>query len=470
MTYIQGYKDRFFLGQQAYIDTPDVWDGTCALKVLPGTEITPVFATTARGDNHLGRGVNEIVDGPNGPHAVKIEAYYNPFTGSGYAFGDQLLFGALFDTSYSTSEFTMDTAASASGCQTTDTGAVVAGNIIFVKNPSAAAVVQGAWTRIATLSTASGIDTLTFSPTLPFTPTTATVVAACANLRPKADPESSMYLTVARFHGDSEFEQVSGFLPKSLGITVERNAQLKLEWNGVGQHYIQTGRTALTTGINAGALAMVVDDIEKYAGVDATHTAFVDLQPEGVNTLETVEVTAITRPTSTLTITRAAKGTVASAHATAAVIVPWEPTETTSGSPVPCHLGNTYIGGVATKVASAKITIDENWKPVEPAGSEELVDFVGSDLRKVDVEFKLIGSSTDWVEIGAAVNSTSQDVLTWVGNVEAKSLAVYLPIVKWEPVAIPGSPTDLKAATIKARHVLASGSGNNEYTVALSGD
>ncbi len=427
-----GREQGYFVGPESGFTAMTDETATDAFKA-DSVSITGTKVDEIRDDNHAGRSPLETVAGAKGPWAVEIKRKFIPSGTAGLADDLDPLRDAMY-TKSTTTGFTTATC-STTGCTTVTSGAVALYDLLFIPNPTAGQ--PGQVVRVETLTDdgVSGADTIIgWVPTLPFTPAAATAVGAMLQYAARDLVTASKYTTVTKRYS-AGIEKVAGFYPSEYSLVVARGARAEETFKGSGAHHVSIAQTTLNGGVDNATTSWVVDDSLPYDGIDATHTMRITALAEGVNTEETVIVTAVDHDTDTLTVTRSG---APSAHGTGAEIVPYFVSETTTGSQVAGVRGSLYIeGSTRLSIEGATINDNEHFDAVEEYGDDEITAHVTSAPREISGTLTCTGAAGDWQLFGTAIQLSKPSVLLQAGDEKGKVIGVYLQQVKLTNFAIP---------------------------------
>lgn len=186
--------------------------------------------------------------------------------------------------------------------------------------------------------------------------------------------QAKQLVSVHRAHGVSTncqlLESVVGAAVAKLKLTIQGSDPAKLKWSLIGRRLVTTGPATLNGEMSASTTMVVATNDANGFEVDSVVQ---------VGATTNNKITAKTGASCTLTSAATASD--------GATVLPWAPTETTSGQPIAGIDGSitlATVGGSATVyVLAAEIEIDAGIKPYDDEyGAVHVTDF-GVGWRKV---------------------------------------------------------------------------------------
>lgn len=464
-TYNRSLTGRNFAKQQTAFGTAADYVATDAFKCLKDSPLafTAVQDDVARDDNVPTRDVEASVQGKVGPHTWTFGAYALPSGTPGTAPDIDPIMESML-TKSTTTQFTLTGTPTTSILYTTDVGAVTADAIIAL-HTATTDVYQ--CVHVATVTSASGTDTITLSHAVSHLPVAGDIVYATVQYAPRNLVDTTKLFTLARV-GEIDMEQVSSAIADTFKLECAgQSDQAKVTMTGYGARYVSLGKQVLTaSGITDSD--STVDTSMYITGVDSSNPVYATIEAEGVNTAETVKFTAYDTATLSGAITRAQKGTSASAHATNAVMVPYQPSETTAGVPIPGVYGAFYLSGTAFSVNSQSFETKEGVTAIEVYGDTEPSGYEYTGLREPKVTANVF-AKTDSALLKQAMENhagTTYDVLMQFGNRLGKMWAVWLPSVLFKNPSVTPPKNGLIHFTLESKLVLGDGA-DGSYRMAV---
>lgn len=236
------------------------------------------------------------------------------------------------------------------------------------------------------------------------------------------------------------------------------------------------GKTGFTSGVSAlGAAALVGDltlTVTTGHGKRFSVNTRVLISAEGANTDEVVLITAIAG--DVLTVTRAQAGTAASAHAIAAIIGPYQPAATVSGSPVSGTVGECIITGLmgatralsTAEIMSMTLAMTNNGSLRNDAFGTDSAS--GFQVQKREVTFSIeLHLKKETVKLyNQSVAFEPQEIMVQLGKLEGKICAAMINRAEVTIPELPGGGDEDVVATLEGGGYALDSGGNNELFVA----
>lgn len=238
---------------------------------------------------------------------------------------------------------------------------------------------------------------------------------------------------------------------------------------GQGKTVFTSGTSTLGAGALIGATTITV---ATGHGKRFQKNTRVLISAEGANTDEAVLITAIVG--DVLTVTRAQGGTAASAHGLGAVVGPYQPAATTSGSPVSGTVGEVILTGLqgATRalsmleMVSATVALTNNGSLRNDAfGTDSASGFM---VQKREVTFSIdLHLKKEIVGLyNQAVSFTNQELMIQLGKLEGYICAVMIPKAEFTIPAVEGGGDEDVTITLESGAYAEELVGNDEMFLA----
>ena len=452
-----GRLEQYFCKVQSAITAAADPAAADAFRALDVT-LDPVNETQTRDDNDQGRDIPSVVEFEDGPHTAKISAYVLPATAGTAPDLDPVLNSTLEKTTRAS--VTMDTGVPTTTVfQTTDTGIYSAGDIIAIPIELGSSEIEA--NVVDSVSTASGIDTITLENTLSFTPDADTVIPANVQYKPRNQLSSTNYFTLYKFSAIG-VQAIAGCIFTNINISVARGEKAKIEFDVTGRHSFGSGELVLDGGIDDSETSISVTEATagRFYGIDSNHPLHFYMDDE------IVKVTG-TDDDGSMTIDRAEKGTDAASHDDGTVLYPYAPPVATTdlnGVPIPGIQGFCKLDDLSYSITSMGFSSDEGIVPVEEYGSQEISNFVAAARREPKLEGEMTGKTQAWDIVGLAEGRTEFRTLFIMGNETSKAAGVFCGGCYAENFAFPSAPNDTSHVQFSTKNII--GTGDNAFRIA----
>jgi hypothetical protein len=453
---------KFYVKAESTYGTLVFPAGTDAIKVRDGTSLgTKNTERMDRDDNRATRSVQERITGKQGPHEWVIEKYLIPSGTAGTPPDDSVLWTAAFGV-YTNTPATSD-AYTLTDTQGTQCSVSLWDNLSDVEMEAQA----GGIVQTVTIKGAGGDPpTVTFSGVGADHITTgdSDLDLALAGgessiiVDDQYGGETGSLIQIGTDDNSGSGYQVTG---RSGGVSDET-------FTGSGLDDADFDTTQTYTGTTVSVYEVEIDatgtpDTFKWRKDSGAYTSGVSITGAGYQTLaEGVEVgfSATTGhtlgdkwscnvgPYTKWAITPAVGGPVA----LAADVLPFTPTETTAGSPIPGVLGSATLDGVTFPALNYEVTLNNNHNPIHDEVFQSKVTDFTEDLREVvgKLQVRCREDQTTWLNRRADFESIPL-VLT-IGTTAGSICTISLPTVEmeYEPVEKPAQGSAIINIPFKA--------------------
>jgi len=239
---------------------------------------------------------------------------------------------------------------------------------------------------------------------------------------------------------------------------------------GEGKTEFSSGVSSLGLALDGASLTVAVAVGE--GGRFQANTR-VSINPDGANTEEVVLITAVVG--DNLTVTRAQAGTTAGTHGVGAVIGPYQPPQTTSGSPISGTIGEFYIlTGVPPtralstyKLQTANITVNNSGSLRNTQYGQDSA--TGFFVNKREVNF----SSSMWLEkaqiklYNNAKQFVMQEIMIQLGKTLGNVVAAKMDRAEFNTPGIDGGGDEEVVMSFEGMALGSLSGGNDELFVAF---
>lgn len=249
------------------------------------------------------------------------------------------------------------------------------------------------------------------------------------------------------FHETSNtVRAINGCVVNDGELKIVRNAEMTARFAGPGRgEYSHVGTTTVGGAYTSeGTSLTVATGTGHNFHISSGVPLYITVEAEDVNTEEVMKVTA--RAGDVLTVVGAQKTTSASNHGEGAVVRPWSPTLTVTGTPCCCINGGSFkIDGVAFSVEEASLKIDPGRKLLDTEMGEQYPTTFTFDDKLNPRRFRLSVNAkwlyTTLAKIGGALDDDRFALLMRVGpSTAGKRWVIYAPYGKILTTPIPEVP------------------------------
>ncbi|HPM77407.1 MAG TPA: phage tail tube protein [bacterium] len=399
-----GRKEQLYALTESTYGTPVVPGGAGAIKHLSCT-LALNEERTPRADRKITRGLAEQVRGKRSVE-WSIDGYVIPSGSSGAAPDIAALLAATFSSRVSNAA-TVAGAAGVGGATLSSVSEMAAGDIVgLVIDDSLYAVC------LQTVDDLSGA--VTWTPALPSAPTIGDPVHQAVTYRLQTEPNQA--LTLHRLL-DQEAQTASGCVPNEWNFSLAAGDMAKCRVQGQGKDLAFAGTAALQSSMDGAQTTLV------YTGEDVFEAgAWIAIDDEAM------KIAAVTSAAKTLTVVRAEAGTSAATHEAAAVIAPYRPTPSTSGSPIAGVRGRCLLDGANFTITAGEATIVENVKlRNDDFGSATAMGFAYPAGREATMRLEGFLTGDTGALIVRAKSGGTLPVLLQAGDRPGATFAIYAP-------------------------------------------
>ena len=181
-------------------------------------------------------------------------------------------------------------------------------------------------------------DQITVEPPLTFTPATGANIKGAIAYKPKATRDTSEDALCLWLLNNNSADRIGGWTPGSISFTQGGDDAARFTCSGTGRRHDRLFQTLLGAELATGGSSVSITVDQGLASSGALVNTYWNLN-DGATTTETVKLTAISG--ATWTVTRAQLGTSdpGTAWAVGTKVLPYRPTGTYAGAPVPATSG-----------------------------------------------------------------------------------------------------------------------------------
>ena len=248
-----------------------------------------------------------------------------------------------------------NTAVSGSGSTTTVIDVADASN--FTAGTSCVTI-GGETRRITAVDTAATPDNITLATPLSSAPADTTTVTSGITFSPHdgadADPDGATIW----LGNNSHMWRLTGSFATTVGVNGGGDGAIRLTISGRARAARLQYTGTLNGGINDSVLSIVVANADIVPDDVSAANPYYYTIDKGEASEENVQVTAKNAGTNTLTVVRSSPSGSAHSHSSGALIEPYQPAGTYSGSPVPATGGHTYLADVLSEVETFGVEVD----------------------------------------------------------------------------------------------------------------
>jgi hypothetical protein len=250
-----------------------------------------------------------------------------------------------------------DTAVSGSGATTTVIPITEGTGANFTAGVSCVTI-SGETRRIVSINEAANPDEITLATPLSTAPADTTTVTSGITFSPHdgadADPDGATIW----LGNNSHMWRLTGAFATTVGINGGGDGAIRLTISGRARSARLQYTGTLNGGIDNSTTSIVVANVDIVPDDVSASNPYYYTIDAGETDEEFVQVTAKNTGTNTLTVVRAQPSGSAHSHSSGALIEPYQPTGTYSGSPVPATGGHTYLADVLSEVETFGVEVD----------------------------------------------------------------------------------------------------------------
>jgi hypothetical protein len=250
-----------------------------------------------------------------------------------------------------------DTAVSGSGATTTVIPITEGTGANFTAGVSCVTI-SGETRRIASINEAANPDEITLATPLSTAPADTTTVTSGITFSPHdgadADPDGATIW----LGNNSHMWRLTGAFATTVGINGGGDGAIRLTISGRARAARLQYTGTLNGGIDNSTTSIVVANVDIVPDDVSASNPYYYTIDAGETDEEFVQVTAKNTGTNTLTVIRSSPSGSAHSHSSGALIEPYQPAGTYSGSPVPATGGHTYLADVLSEVETFGVEVD----------------------------------------------------------------------------------------------------------------
>lgn len=254
-------------------------------------------------------------------------------------------------------------------------------------------------------------------------------------------------------HAGVVMEALRGAWVDTMTITASGGDPPKVKFEGGAMGHIHTGPAVLEDAISS-STTMVLTSATQYNVWDGS---VISIGGDD-NSDAGYEVTVDTaRPSFTL-------GTSLSAS-DAAEVLPYTPSETTSGNPIAGVYGSLTVDGTAFPITQFEVVVKNAIKPLEDEAFKELPDDVIPGYREVTGSISVRARKSQIIELGHRKAFPAQDIAVTLGQTAGKRCKIDINTAEFDfaPLEIP----EADEAVISLPFTALGSSGEDEISVTF---
>lgn len=315
-------------------------------------------------------------------------------------------------------------------------GTISGAGVINVDDASVTSVggcitVAGELRYVTAIDTGASPETITVTPDFNTAPGTAGVVVyGGITYAPNSDSDTTPNGATLYLSNNAQQVRIQGAYATAFTVTLGGTDAGRIQMTITGRSFDYRGTGDLTAAVNSVVTTIPVTNGGIVpADVSATNPYYFTISA-GLAAVEFVQVTGVSG--NDLTVVRnSPSGSASAGHLDNAIIEPYQPTPTYSGSPVPSTGGDLIVAGSTTKASSATFAYDFGRLPRENAhGDAWVVCGYSNGMRTMTSTYEAFSDiATSGIAVQTAYNRTSSTVMTTQGEATGAIIGAYSPAI-----------------------------------------